>query len=113
MSKKYGIAQHFSSQHAEYNTAYKYVCQNNSPAEVLHSNGHPNLEAIGSPRTKKCIRKRVSDYKACQASTPGNSSGPSSSEMPSKIKRLCNTDVAEFIVKYNIRVYCKIQYYTF
>ena len=101
--KKYGIALHFSSQHAGYNTAYKYVCKNKLPTEVLQSNGHPNLEVIGSPRTKKCMRKRVSDYKARRTSTPGNSLGSSSSEMPSKIKRLCNTDVAEFIVKHSIR----------
>ena len=64
MLEKYGIALLFSSQHAAYNTAYKYVCKNKSPTEILHSHGHPNLEAIGSPRTKKCMRKGVSDYKA-------------------------------------------------
>ena len=48
MLKKYGIALHFSSQHAGYNTAYKYICKNKSSTEVLHSNGHPNLEAIGN-----------------------------------------------------------------
>ena len=47
--------------------------------------------------------KWVSDNKARRASTPGSSSGSVSSEMPSKIKRLCNTDVAEFFVKHNIR----------
>ena len=88
MLKKYGIALHFSSEHAGYNTAYRYIYKNKSSIEVLHSNGYPNLEAIGSPRTKKCMRKRVSDYKACRESTPGSSSGSVSSEMPSKIKRL-------------------------
>ena len=49
------------------------------------------------------MRKRVSDYKACRASIPSNFQGSSPSEIPSKIKRLYNTDVAEFIVKHNIR----------
>ena len=62
----------------------------------------PNLEAIGSSRTKKCMDKRVSDCKTRRASAPGSSFGSSSSEMPSKIKRLCNTDVAEFIVEKTI-----------
>ena len=77
MLKNYGIALHFSSQHAGYNTEYKYVCKNKSSTEVLHSNGHPNLEAIGSLGTKKCMCKRVSDYKARRANTSGNTSGSS------------------------------------
>ena len=103
MLKNYGIALHFSSQHAGCNTEYKYVCKNKSSTEVLHNNGYPNLEGIGSPRTKKCMRKRVRDFNARRASTSGNSLSSSSSEMLSKIKRLCNTDVAVFFVKHNIR----------
>ena len=44
----------------------------------------------------------MSDCKTRRASAPGSSFGSSSSEMPSKIKRLCNTDVAEFIVEKTI-----------
>ena len=102
MLEKYSIALYFSSQHAGYNTTYKYVCKSQPRSEVLHCNDHHNLEAIGSSRTKKCMDKRVSDCKTRRASAPGSSFGSSSSEMPSKIKRLCNTDVAEFIVEKTI-----------
>ena len=48
--KENGIVPHFFAQHTGYNVAYKYVCKSDS--DVVHSQGHPNLHRIGSPRTK-------------------------------------------------------------
>ena len=52
--KENGIVLHFSAQHAGYNVAYKYACK--SDPDVVHSEGHPNLHQIGSPRTKEGMK---------------------------------------------------------
>ena len=53
VSKKHQIALHFSDQPFGYpHVAYKYVCKNKPFTNVLHSPGQPNLQKIGSPKTK-------------------------------------------------------------
>ena len=44
----------FSDSHNNYNTAYKYVCKEDT--SVHHSKRHPNLEGVGSPQTKKATQ---------------------------------------------------------
>ena len=43
----------FSDKHDTYYYAYKYVCK--SDEDVLLSQNHPNLDAVGSP-TKSCVK---------------------------------------------------------
>ena len=97
ISNKHNIVLHFSDQHIGYNVAYKYICK--SDKNVLHSENHPNLKAIGSPRTKKGMRAFSNKRRSSASAT---SKQPSSSKQP-KVKRLSNLDVAEFITKINIR----------
>ncbi len=67
---------------------------------VFHSTGHPNLDEIGSPRTKRCqqtYRKRRCEKK---------SSIVADTEAATTCKRrkiLSNLQVAEFIVEHEIK----------
>ena len=49
IAKKYGIVVNFSD-HDQYIYAYRYVCK--ADRDVAHSNNHPDLSQVGSPRTK-------------------------------------------------------------
>ena len=109
--KQHGIALHFSAQQYGYNVVYKYVCKEINISEVLHSEGHPNLQDIGSPKTKKGMKantenaqKRKAEIVSTQCSSQSSqsSSQSSSSSAKAKIKRLSNVDVAEFMVTHNI-----------
>ncbi|CAB4002475.1 hypothetical protein DSY43_02735, partial [Paramuricea clavata] len=104
VSKKHGIALHFSDQSCGYHVAYKYVCKNKSFTDVLHSLGHPNLQEIGSPKTKRAFTQFSDNAKKRRISAPTNNEKikenlPSSS----KPKKLSNIDVSEFIVANDIR----------
>ena len=48
----HGGVLHFSNKHDNYNWAYKYICKVDK--QVVLSPGHPNLIAVGPPRTSKC-----------------------------------------------------------
>ena len=54
VKNNHGIVVNFSDGHDNYYTAYRYVTKQD--AEVYHSVGHPNLNEIGLPKTKNCIR---------------------------------------------------------
>ena len=101
--ENYNISVHFSARHLGYVAAYRYVAKNKLLTDVLHSPGHSNLAAIGSPKTKKAM-KRFSEKAKARKSLGGDGSGSTGSRQPaSKTKRLCNADVADFIVKNQIR----------
>ena len=53
MSETYGAVLHFSESHDNYYSAYRYITK--SDDQVFHSQEHPYLKEIGSPKTKKCV----------------------------------------------------------
>ena len=104
VSKKPGIALHFSDQSCGYHVTYKYVCKNMPFTHILHTPGHPNLQEIGSPKTKRAFTQFSDNAKKRRISAPTNNEKikenlPSSS----KPKKLSNIDVSEFIVANYIR----------
>lgn len=94
---EHGITLNFSD-HDGYYTAYKYV--NKCDDKVFLSTGHPNLDEIGSPRTKHCqqtYRKRRSEKKS------SNVADKEAATTPKRRKKLSNLEVAEFIVERKIK----------
>lgn len=94
LSSTYGIIVNFSENHDTYYSAYKYVTK--SDAHVIHSQNHPDLQEIGSPKTKKCIKAYKSSCEKRRSYTPANKS-----HTP-KIKKLDIIDISTFIVENNI-----------
>jgi len=106
MYSKYGVSLHFSSQSYGYKVAYNYICKEKPYSEVLHSHNHPNLEMIGSPKTKKGMKaysEKAKVRRESNVSLNQEKSTPTSSKQFSKVKRLSNMDVSEFMIKNNIR----------
>ena len=95
---EHGIVLNFSDKHDTYYYAYKYVCK--ADKDVLLSQNHPNLAEIGSPATKNCIRA----YRQSRKSklNNNNTSAPSGNNKSTKIRRLSNLEVSEFLVQQNI-----------
>ena len=83
---EHGIAVNFSD-HDGYYTTYRYISK--SDDMVFHSTGHPNLDEIGSPRTKRCQMLNVADTEAATTFK--------------RRKKLSNLEVAEFIVEHEIK----------
>ena len=52
VSNKHGVILHFSGKHDNYYALFKYVIKIDK--KLFLSPRHPNLEEIGSPKTKKC-----------------------------------------------------------
>ncbi len=52
--QNHDVIVHFSDEHDNYHSPYKYVTKKDTDAFLSLS--HPNLSKIGSPRTKKCVR---------------------------------------------------------
>ena len=96
---KHGITVNFSCSHDNYYTAYKYATKEDTHA--LHSQGHPDLAAVGSPRTKastKAVRRRSRSRQSNEAD--GASGTPVTS---SKRQRLSNLEVSELVLKKGIK----------
>ncbi len=94
---EHGIAVNFSD-HDGYCTAYRYISK--SDDMVFHSTGHPNLDEIGSPRTKRCqqtYRKRRCEKKS------SNVADTEAATTSKRRKKLSNLEVAEFIVEHEIK----------
>ena len=94
------------SDHDGYYTAYRYISK--SDENVYHSPNHPNLEEIGSPKTKNCLQRTY--HQRCRnrqaatlATAPQNDEEPNSNPPAKKMKKLSSVDVSEFIHKHNIR----------
>ena len=96
LSSTYGIVVNFSDHHETYYSAYKYITK--TDPHVIHSQNHPDLQEIGSPKTKKCIKA----YKqTCEKRR--SSSTPVNKYQTPKIKRLDNIDISTFLVDNNIK----------
>ena len=54
LKSKHDINVHFSGKSLGYIATYRYICK--SGKEVLHSENHPDLRGIGSPRTKAYMK---------------------------------------------------------
>ena len=110
VTKKCGISLHFSDKHHGYHVAFKYVCKNKPFTEVLHSPGHPNLQEIGSPKTKRGMKQFSENAKRRSlSSSPSNEAAPKTCQTStSEPKKLTNVDVSEFLVSNNIRDQTKL-----
>ncbi len=96
LETKHGITVNFSDHDGCY-TAYQYIRKEDDM--VYHSTGHPNLDEVGSPRTKRCqefYRKRRWDK-----TSEGNSCHGSTSAK--RMKKLSNLEVSDFIVEKQIK----------
>ena len=96
LETQHRISVHFSH-HDGYYSAYWYISKYDK--NIFYSTGHPNLDEVGSPRTKNfqnVYRKRRSTRE------PGAENGQGSSTSTKKLKRLSNLDVSDLIVKYKI-----------
>lgn len=108
IQKNEGIVLNFSDKHGYYVAAYRYICKEDNA--VYTSPGHPKHDEIASPATKKCsavYRKKRRSYESATASAT-SSGGATGSDTPRrdsstpKPKRICNLDVAEFVLKNRI-----------
>ena len=88
------IVVNFSESHETYYTAYKYVCKKD--CNVIYSQNHPDLQELGSPKTKKCIKAYKESYRKRRCLSTSNLSTP-------KTKRSQNIDISEFLVANNIK----------
>ena len=105
LQRKYGVVVNFSD-HDGYYTAYRYISK--SDENVCHSPNHPNLDEIGSPKTKNCLQRtycqRRVNRQAASLTTTSTSNEEFESNPPmKKMKKLSNIDVSEFIHKHDIR----------
>ena len=109
LQESYGISVHFSSKSLGYVAAYRYICK--SDKSVLHSEGHPDLKQIGSPRTKKCMTVNSTKAMKRKSSEATSMLHTSSVKRPqaSKPKRLTMTHVAEYILLNNIKSHTQLQ----
>ena len=109
LMEKFSVSVNFSEGHDNYYAAYRYIKKMDE--EVYHSEGHPNLSEIGSPRTKnstKALREKRKQARERNNETNTNSeteeaAGSSGGSKKGKVRRLSNLDVAEFIVSNNIK----------
>ncbi len=103
INKKHNIVVNFSESHSHYIYAYRYVCKSDS--EVYHSEGHPDLTEVGSPRTKLSSEaSRAASRKRRSLTSTRENEGACNSKKSKK--RLSNLLVSEFIAKNNIK-HCK------
>ena len=108
---KHNINMHFSDKSLGYIAAYRYIGK--SDKEVLHSENHPNLRDIASPRTKACMKankaKNSATRKSGELKHSLSSKGTEVSLANVKTKRLTFTNVAEYILDNRIRSYTSLQ----
>ena len=91
----------FSDGHNHYISAYRYLFKHDKK-DVAHSEGHPNLKEAKSPPTKKLIA-------ANRAAAKKRRSLSTEEGQPKNMKkRLSNSDVADFIRKYEIKTYTQL-----
>ena len=65
------IVANFFENHEAYYTAYKYVCK--KYCNVNHSQNHPDLQEVSSPKTKKCLKESC---RKCRSLSTSNLSTP-------------------------------------
>ena len=66
IKSKHDIKVNFSDESLGYIAAYRYICK--SDKEVLHSENHPDLRDICSPRTKACMKANKAKNSATRKS---------------------------------------------
>ena len=86
ITKKINIVVNFSDSHNHYISAYRYVCKIDK--QVVHSENHPDLTEVGSPRTK-----------AATAASRKRNSNNNNNNSNVKRRKLTNLEVSDFIVK--------------
>lgn len=103
LMKHYGVTVHFSENHNDYYTAYKYVTKNDQ--KTLHSEGHPDLKSASAPRTDRAIStwRNNSKQKRYGKETESINSACSSAntketEKPPKRTRLTAHEVGKTVV---------------
>ena len=68
---------------------------------------HPKLEEISSPKAKMCVKAFREKPKKCKAENESKTNDKRTKKdtikAKSKIRRLSNLDVSDFLVKYNIK----------
>ena len=107
LRERHNIEVNFSEGHDHYYSAFKYVTKEDK--DFFVSEGHPNLQEIGSPKTKKCLseyRKTQKQKRKEHSPAPGSSREQetcSSSKKKKPNRSSMNLDVAEFIIKNNIK----------
>ena len=94
---KYNINVNFSDSHNHYISAYRYICKEDS--EVYHSQAHPDLSEVGSPRTKTCIVAYRQNHKRKAAMTAADTPCSSKCFKGSRRQSLTNMEVAGYIVQ--------------
>ena len=83
-----------------YTGAYRYVSKSDN--NIYHSENHPPLESIGSPKTKKCVAAYRQKHapKTNTSQTETNVAGHSGTSRKRSLSRL---HVGDFVIKHNIR----------
>ena len=93
--KDHNVSVHCSDNHDNYVAPYRYVCKTDD--HVFHSVSHPDLNEIGSPKTKNSTkayresRKRARELEEETAANPRKQKLPNSTQP----KRLTNLQVSE------------------
>ena len=95
--EKLGIVVNFSDRHDCYYSAYSYVSKQD--VDKYESPDHPNLVALGSPATKKCIKA----YKEKCSKRKSEESNVNNNKKSQKKKKLSAVDISDFIIEYNIK----------
>ena len=100
MMQNHGVVLNFSDGHDNYYTAYKYVTKEDP--EVYLSPGHPNLAAIGPPRTSKCVRAyRSASRKRKYSTSIGDDN--KRAKVPKNVKRISNLEVSDFVAANQVK----------
>jgi len=97
--EKYGVVLHFSDNHDNYYSAYKYISK--SDDQVFHSEGHPNLRDASSPKTKK-LTQALRKKRRAAVSTKETHESSERNNTEKKPKRLSNVEVSNFIISNNV-----------
>ena len=91
INNDHGIMLNFSDSHNYYIAAYRYICKTDN--QVYHSDGHPDLSDVGSPRTKKSTAAYRHSRKRIQQS---KDEGDTGSHKPKLAKKLSNFESQTF-----------------
>ena len=122
LSETHGVNVNFSeTDKLGYVAAYRYVCKDKPAEEVVHSPNHDELDVIGSPKTKKAMKKNHGKTKSAKSKARKTKSSVATAETPHRrkkksasvesphrrkksfVKRLQNPQVSSFIVKKKIK----------
>ena len=95
LKENFDISVHFSDEHDSYYGAYKYVVK--SDTKVHLSAEHPNLNEVGSLKTKHCIKTNKGKRKSSTSETTKED------KKYTKLPRLSIYDISKFLVTNKIK----------